>query len=115
MIDVVDDMNYYGDEQFIIVYLMMDIVVIDLLDDWFYFCIIFKIWDEVLQGYRIDLLFIGVTRGLVKLSIFYFFFYCDSDSEFINNDDIIIIVEIFYIGLNGEILSFSGDFEVLIE
>ena len=115
MTDVVDDMNHHGDEQLIIAHLMMDIVAIDSLDDWLYPRITFKIWDEALQGHRTDPLPIGVTRGSAKLPIPHPFFHRDSDSEFINNDDITIIVEISHIGPNGETLSFSGDFEAPIE
>jgi len=116
MTDVVDDINHHGDEQLVIAHLMLDIVAMDSLDDWLYPRITFKIWDEALQSHRTDPLPIGVMRGSAKLPIPHPLFHRDGiDGEFINNDDITVIVEISHIGPNGETLSVSGDFEAPIE
>ena len=103
MADVFDDMIHHGDESLVTSYLTFDVFSIEPIDGWSYPQLTIKTWDRRLQRYHTDSLPIGTLSGAVKVPVPHPLFHRKDSSDYTHNDDVDVVVEISYVGPQGDL------------
>lgn len=111
MADVFDDMIHHGDESLVTSYLTFDVFSIEPIDGLSYPQLTIKTWDRRLQRYHTDSLPIGTLSGAVKVPVPHPLFHRKDSSDYTHNDDVDVVVEISYVGPQGDDLLVTGVFK----
>jgi len=108
MADVFDDMIHHGDESLATSYLMFDVFSIEPVDGLSYPQLTIKTWDRRLQRYHTDSLPIGTLSGVVKVPVPHPLFHHEDSGDYVHNDDVDVIVELSYVGPQGDNILVTG-------